>query len=390
LPHIVQKCIECGTQYSPNDIVLVCQYCGKPLDIQYELDKIQNSLDRGSLKNRVHSLWRYRELLPIVKNECIVSLGEGLTPLKRASRYGNLIGVEELDLKLDYLNPTGSFKDRGNTVNVSRLKELGVSSVIEDSSGNAGSSLAAYCASANIGCTLYVPAYTASEKLIQAQTYGAEIVKIPGSRTDVARAAEHAWKDSGKYYASHNLSPFFFDGMKTVAYEIAEASHWQAPDHIVFPVGGGALIGGTWKGLEELVTLGWIKKPPKLHCIQSEACMPIVEAFENQTEYISPAVEKETVASGIRISNPARGPQVLKALKRTGGTALAVSDASILKQQRLLARIEGFFVEPTSCAALAGLEKLHERGVILRDESVIVPLTGFGLKDTKSAAIQNY
>lgn len=323
-----------------------------------------------------------------MRDECIVSLGEGLTPLKSAPRYGKLIGVDQLGLKLDYLNPTGSFKDRGNTLNVSRLRELGVSSVIEDSSGNAGSSLAAYCASANIGCTLYVPAYTASEKLIQAQIYGAEIVKILGSRTDVAKAAEHAWRDSGKYYASHNLSPFFFDGMKTLAYEIAEGSDWQVPDHIVFPVGGGALMGGTWKGLEELVSLGWINRLPKLHCVQSEACMPVVEAFEKQTESISPAVEKETVASGIRISNPARGPQVLKGIKRTGGTAVSVSDEKILKHQRLLARTEGIFVEPTSSVALAGLEKLHERGIITEDESVIVPLTGFGLKDTKSVATE--
>lgn len=384
----IQKCIECGREYSLNDITLVCQNCSKPLDIQYELDKIQDSIDKDSLKNRIHSLWRYKDLLPIAKDGCIVSLREGMTPLKRASRYENLIGVRELVLKLDYLNPTGSFKDRGNTVNVSRLRELDIDSVIEDSSGNAGSSLAAYCACADIECTLFVPAYTVSEKLVQAKIYGAEIVKVAGSRTDVAKAAEHAWKASGKYYASHNLSPFFFDGMKTLAYEIAEESEWQTSDHIVFPVGGGALMGGTWKGLEELASLGWVNRLPKLHCVQSEACMPIVEAFEKQTESISPAVEKETVASGIRISNPARGSQVLRAMKRTGGRAVSVSDENILKHQKLLARFEGIFVEPTSCAALAGLEKLHEAGIISNDESVIVPLTGFGLKDTKSAAIE--
>jgi threonine synthase len=358
------------------------------LDIQYELDKIQNRISKESLKDRIHSLWRYRELLPLAKDESIVSLQEGMTPLKRASRYGLSIGLTELVLKLDYLNPTGSFKDRGNTVNVSRLRELNINSVIEDSSGNAGSSLAAYCASGGIHCTLYVPEYTVHEKLIQAQIYGAEIVKIAGSRTDVAKAAENVWRNSGKYYASHNLSPFFFDGMKTVAYEIAEELHWQTPDHIVFPVGGGALMGGTWKGLRELISLGWVERLPRLHCVQSEACMPIVEAFEKHIESIRPAIEKETIAGGIRISNPARGSQILQALKHTDGMAVSVSDDSILKHQKLLARMEGIFVEPTSCAALAGLETLREIGVISNHESVIVPLTGFGLKDAKSAAIE--
>jgi len=384
----VQACIGCGTEYSLHDPVLLCRVCGKPLDLQYDLEKIRNSVRKGSLKNRFRSLWRYRELLPTVRDDCIVSLGEGMTPLTTASRYASLIGVGELGLKLDYLNPTGSFKDRGTTVSVSRLRELGVKSVIEDSSGNAGSSLAAYCAGANIGCTFYVPAYTATEKLIQAQVYGAKIVRVPGSRTDVARAAEHVWRETGIHYASHNLSPFFFDGVKTLANEIAEALDWQVPDHIVFPVGGGALMGGTWKGLEELMSLGWINEIPKLHCVQSDACMPIVEAFQNQTESISPALEKETIARGIRISNPASGSQDLKTIKRTGGSPIPVSDREILMHQRLLAKMEGIFVEPTSSAALAGLEKLLERGIISKDESVIVSLTGFGLKDTKSVATE--
>lgn len=227
------------------------------------------------------------------------------------------------------------------------------------------------------------------EKLVQAQMYGAEIVKIAGSRTEVAMFAEKVWRASGKYYASHNLSPFFFDGLRTLAYEIAEQLDWHVPDHIVFPVGGGGLIGGTWKGFEELVRLGWIERVPSLHCVQSEACMPIVEAYRSGSETIRPAIERKTIAAGIRISNPARGSQVLQALKRTHGVAVAVSDASILKHQRFLARMEGIFVEPTSSAALAGLERLREDGVISNDERVVVPLTGFGLKDTESAAEAN-
>jgi threonine synthase len=257
---------------------------------------------------------------------------------------------------------------------------------MDDSSGNAGSSLAAYCASAGIECTLYVPASISAEKLIQAEIYGAKVEKIAGLRTDVASAAHKRWKESGPYYASHNLSPFFFEGMKTVAYEVAETMVWEVPDHIVFPVGGGALLAGAWKGFNELIQLNWIRHVPRLHCIQSEACMPIVEAYRKGMRKVEPVKEQETIAGGIRIANPARGRQVLKALQLTEGKATSVSDAQILRHQRLLAVREGIFAEPTSCAALAGLEKLREAGVIGGHESVIVPLTGFGLKDTKNAS----
>jgi len=214
-----------------------------------------------------------------------------------------------------------------------------------------------------------------------------KIIKIDGSRTAVAKAAENFWQTSGLHYASHNLSPFFFEGMKTVAYEIAESLNWQVPDHVVFPVGGGALLAGAWKGFNDLLELGWIHRVPRIHCVQSDACMPIVEAFRKRSTEVEPVEERETIAGGIRISYPRRGGQVLQALERTEGEAIGVSDEAILKDQRLLARREGIFAEPTSCAALAGIEKLLETGVIDNHESVVVPLTGFGLKDTKTAAI---
>ncbi len=324
-------------------------------------------------------------MLPITRDDRIVSLGEGMTSLKKISRYGDVIGVNDLTVKLDYLNPTGSFKDRGTTVSVSRLRELNITSAMDDSSGNAGASLAAYCASAGIECTLYVPATIPSEKLIQARAYGARIEKIEGSRTDVALAAQKYWKESEVYYASHNLSPFFLEGMKTIAYEIAESLDWKVPDHIVFPVGGGVLMVGVWKGFIDLMQLGWILNVPRFHCIQSEACMPIVEAFRRGDQQVKPVKESETVAGGIRISDPARGSQVLKALRITDGRAVSVSDEAILKHQRLLGKKEGLFAEPTSCAALAGLETLREAGTIRNHDSVIVPLTGFGLKDTRTA-----
>jgi len=363
----------------------VCTRCGGVLDVKCDLSKLQK-VDKRSLKTRIRSLWRYREFLPIVNDDCIVSMGEGLTPLRPATKYGASIGLSNLVLKIDYLNPTGSFKDRGCSVNVSKLKELKLTTVMDDSSGNAGSSLAAYCAAAGIGCTLYVPAESPKEKLVQAEMYGAKVVRVTGTRTDVAKAAEECWKISGLYYASHNLSPFFFEGMKTLAYEICEDLDWRGPDHVVFPVGGGALIAGAWKGFKELLESGWIDHLPKLHCIQSEACMPIVEAFRKGSLEVTPVKENETIAGGIRISNPARGKQVLEAIRDTFGEAVPVTDESIIQHQAAVARSEGVFPEPTSCAALAGLERLREIGAIDARDLVIVPLTGFGLKDTGTAA----
>lgn len=379
-------CLACGATCSPNERVVVCEKCGDVLDVRYDWAELQRRLDKESLKSRVHSLWRYREFLPITEDGCIVSLGEGVTPLRKVPRYGALVKLSELSLKLDYLNPTGAFKDRGSTVSVSKLKELNIAAVMEDSSGNAGASLAAYCAAAGIECTLYVPAAAPSEKLLQARLYGAKIRTITGSRTDVAKAAENAWRTTGLYYASHNLSAFFLEGMKTFAYEIAEDLDWEVPDHVVFPVGGGALLAGAWKGFEELLQLGWIERLPRFHCVQSEACMPIVEAFGKGAMHVAPAQEGETIAGGIRIANPPRGGQVLQILRRSQGQAVAVSDQAILQHQKALARNEGIFAEPTSCAALAGLEKLLDSGAIAVDESVVVAITGFGLKDSKNAA----
>lgn len=348
--------------------------------------EVTRELQEGEALKReaeTRSLWRYSALLPVKDRSSIVSLGEGLTPLVKSERYGRAIGAESLSLKLEFMNPTGSFKDRGTTVNVSRMRELGISSALDDSSGNAGSSLAAYCAKGGIRCKLFVPSKASEEKLTQAEMYGAEIVRIDGPRAEVAMRAEKAWRGGEAFYASHALSPYFIEGTKTVAYEVAETG---LPEHMVFPVGGGSLLLGAWKGFSELKALGRVSALPKLHCIQSEACDPVVRAFKKGSRITTPAEDGETIAAGIRISNPVRGAQVLEAVRESGGTAESVSDEEILKEQRRAATNAGVFAEPTSCAALAGVVRLVERGVIGKDEGVVVPLTGSGLKDMSSAS----
>jgi threonine synthase len=233
-----------------------------------------------------------------------------------------------------------------------------------------------------------VPASAPAGKAIQIKIYGAKLVRVEGLREDVAKAAQEACRLERKYYGSHNINPYFLEGLKTFAYEVAEQMNWAVPDNIVFPVGTGGLIVGSWKGFDELLKLGWIESFPKLHCIQASACMPIVHAYQRGLDYIEDIRESETVAGGVRIRRPARGKQVLDAVRKTDGVALAVSDGEILHHQKVLAKKEGIFAEPTSCVALAGLAKLCENKQIDHDETVIVPITGFGLKDVETAKKQ--
>ncbi len=378
------ECLECGARYALNESVIVCSRCGGLLEVVGEPGDLR-AWEATLRKNaHVRSLWRYRDFLPIAGESSIVSLGEGGTPLISAERYARSLGLRRLQLKLESLNPTGSFKDRGTTIIVSHAKEMGVRTLMDDSSGNAGSSLAAYAAAAGMDCRLYAPKTASKEKLTQAEMYGASVVKVEGPRAEVARRAEEAWKAGEAYYASHALSPFFIEGTKTIAFEIAESQD-GLPDHMIFPVGGGSLLLGAWKGFSELKSLGVLKSIPRLHGIQSEACDPVVRAFKAGTREISPLADRDTIAAGIRISNPARGRQVLDAIAGSNGSAESVADDEILLQQRNVARMAGAFAEPTSCAALAGLARLIEKGVVGHGDSVVVPLTGSGLKDVASA-----
>lgn len=381
-------CVRCGSSFEAQEEIWACKDCGSLLDVKYNYEEIQKRFEKDDLLKRMSCLWRYKELLPIKQIGNICSLGEGWTYVQKSSNYGDMLGLEKLFLKLEYLNPTGSFKDRGSTVLVSKAKELGVRSMIDDSSGNAGSSLAAYCAKGGIEACIYVPASAPAEKVTQVKIYGAKLVRIDGTMEDLAKAAQDACRIEGKYYGSHRINPYFLEGTKTFAYEVAEQMGWVVPDHVVFPVGGGSLIVGSWKGFCELQKLGWIEKSPKLHCVQAEACMPIVHAYLRGSDYIQEVEESETVAGGVRIRRPARGEQVLDAVRETGGAALAVSDKELLHHQKALARREGIFAEPTSCVALAGLAELCKNKEIDHDETVVVPITGFGLKDVETAKKQ--
>ena len=317
----------------------------------------------------------------------IVSLGEGGTPCIQLKNIGKKLGIKDLWAKLEYLNPTGSFKDRGTTVMLSVAKELGLTRLVEDSSGNAGSSFASYASRGQLNASVFIPEHAPHAKRLQISFYGADVHPTSGTRDDVAKSAVDYARENGLYYSSHNISPYFIEGTKTVAYELLNWSEKRPIDHMIFPVGNGSLIIGCWKGFKEVNKSRdhgdeYLRMYPKLHAVQSNACNPIVSQWAGEPWDVSQVISG--IAGGIMVGTPPRGFQVLKVLEDTGGSAVSVSDEAIGTWQKLLAEEEGLFVEPTSAAAFAGLDLLVADGRISSGDLTVVPITGFGLKDTKN------
>ncbi len=337
-------------------------------------------MDKASLgSKKARSMWRYAELLP-PKPENIVSLGEGFTPLIRSERIGESLGLSNLMLKLDFANPTGSFKDRGASVMISMAKQLGFKEAVLDSSGNAASSISAYSARLGIECFIFVPDYASEGKLMQSSAYGAKAFKIRGTRGDAYKAANYAKRRFGWYYCGFQTNPFAIEGPKTIAFEILEQLDWAAPDWIVFPVGTGSGLLGIYKGLWEMKGLGLIERFPALACVQPEGCCPIAGALKGGSDEIKPIERPETIAEGLMIGAPLNGQRVIKAVKDTGGVGEIASDAEILRAGAELASLEGLFVEPSAAASLAGARKLVEEGTVDSDDVIVCVLTGSGLK----------
>lgn len=357
------SCPLCGWQTAPSPELLTCPTCQVPLRWQGERD----FLPKGS------GVWRYRAVLPAGEP---VTLGEGSTPLVWAQNPWEI----ELGWKLEFLNPTGSFKDRGAAVMVTALRAFGAKTLVDDSSGNAGAALAAFCARAGLLAKLFVPAYASRGKLRQIAAYGAELVRVFGPRTAATEAAKRACQENPDLvHASHNASPYFLAGLTTLAFEIAEDLGWRAPDHLVVPVGGGGLFLGLVYGFELLWELGRVEKMPRVHIAQAAACAPVAGALAQGLLEPAPIAPGETVAEGVRIPAPDRGREIIAAARRTGTVAVAVSEEEILKTKQELCRT-GFYVEPTAAVAPAALPKLVKSGVIQPGETVVIPLTGSGLK----------
>ncbi|RSL33951.1 pyridoxal-phosphate dependent enzyme [Salibacterium salarium] len=320
---------------------------------------------------RQASMWRYEEALPIHKKEPTISLGEGMTPL---------IVLDDKNphflVKMDYLMPTGSFKDRGAAMLMAKAKEMGAQSVIADSSGNAGTSIAAYCARANIECHVYTPSSTSEKKLAQIKAHGAQLHLIPGTREQTAVAAKEAVEKEGIFYASHVYNPYFYEGTKTFAFEIWEQLHYTAPDTLILPVGNGTLLLGAYIGFNDLKRAGAIQKMPKIIGVQSEHCAPIEKAYRENIS-VSSVDNKGTKAEGIAIGYPPRGDQIIEAVKHTNGTIIIAPENQIETAGKDLAN-KGFYVEPTTAATYAAYRNYEQN--IAKTETVVMPLCGSGLK----------
>jgi threonine synthase len=356
-------CEACGRIYDPGpDEPWRCD-CGHALDFADRPLPDGPAPDFADLDTR-RGLWAFEEFLPV---ECRVSLGEGFTPLVAAAEW-------DAEFKLDYPFPSGSFKDRGATTTLSRAAELGVERVVEDSSGNAGAAIAQYAARAGIDCTVFVPADAKAAKLRAIEAAGAAVERVAGSRQDVTDACVAAVAHGAGWYASHAWNPAFFAGTATFAYEVAAQRDWRVPDAVVTPLGHGTLFLGAYRGFRALHDAGWTDRVPQLLGVQAAGVAPL--AAERGHD---PGDDANDAADGIQIAEPARRNQLLDAIGDTDGDAIAVSEDATRRAHDALHRA-GFYVEPTSAAAVAGLAAYRERGTIASEDDVVVPLTGHGLK----------
>lgn len=361
-------CSACGKEYSDKELIWRCS-CGAYLS--YKSEEVLRKED--VIKDRF-SLWRYEKVLPLTLEEVSATFMEGFTPLVKIS--WNSMGMY---FKMDYLMPTGSFKDRGSAVLVNFLKKLGIKRAIDDSSGNAGSSIAAYCTAADMDCDIFVPASASQGKLVQMSLYGAKVHQILGSCENVAVEAMQASEASKDvFYASHNWHPLFIEGTKTVAYEVWEQLGWRVPDNVIAPFGGGSVILGMYKGCKELLKAGEVTKIPKLFPIQAKNCAPLYDLYNGGSGEVKVS---HTVAEGIALANPLRRMEAIEVVRETGGSVEAVTEAEIVKALCQAASL-GFYIEPTSATALAGANRLIASGAILPGEITVIVLTGNGLKST--------
>ena len=373
------ECIDCGMRYGPEEITYACSECGNLLSVEYHEAQIPSNLGRV-WEGRHLSVWRYRELLPVREETRVVTLGEGGTNLNRCLRLSEALGLKELYVKNEGENPTGSFKDRGMTVGVTKALELGMRRVACASTGNTSASLAAYAAKAGLECTILIPSgKVAFGKLVQAIIHDARVLQIQGN-FDAALSIVRHLCTKHQIYLLNSINPHRLEGQKTIAYEIRDQLGC-APDKLIVPVGNAGNISAIWKGFKELKRFDLIRDLPQMIGIQAQGAAPIADSLRKGLSSVRPVERPETVATAIRIGCPVNWKKAVRAVNESGGLVETVSDQAILEAQRLLASREGLFVEPASAASIAGLRKLVDMQKICRDERIVCIATGHGLKD---------
>jgi L-threonine synthase (EC 4.2.3.1) len=370
------RCIRCGREYDGGEVIYTCE-CGGLLEVRLDISSVE--IDKREYEGVPLSVWKYKKLIPIEREP--ITIKEGGTPLYRCKRLGEKIGVKDLYVKHEGLNPTGSFKDRGMTVGVTKSLELGMRTVACASTGNTSASLAIYGAKAGIPVVVLLPGgKVALGKVAQALMHGAKVIEIKGNFDDALEIIRRLC-DEEKFYLLNSINPYRLEGQKTIGYEVADELGWNAPDRIILPVGNAGNISAIYKGFRELKELDWIDEIPKMTGIQADGSAPIVRAFRERERDIVPEKNPETIATAIRIGAPVNAVKALAAIYESGGIAETVTDDEIIRSQKDLARLEGIGVEPASATSLAGLKKLVEKGEIDRDERIVCITTGNLMKD---------
>ena len=375
------QCRECKKEYD-STFKYICDECFGPLDVHYHFP----SITRDTFTNREQTYWRYFELLPIIDKSNIVSINAGMTPLVRAEKLGKEIGLNNLYVKNDSVNPTFSFKDRPAGVAISKAKEFGLSSVGCASTGNLASATAAHAAKANLPCYIFAPSDIEHAKIAQALSYGANYISVDGTYDDANRIAAQIGDTKGVGIVNINMRSYYVEGSKTLAYEVAEQLDWKVPDQLVVPTGSGAMLNAICKGFEELETISLVDKVSEMHmnCAQPHGCAPIVNAFKSNSDDVIPVENPDTVAKSLAIGDPGDGRYVLKRLKQYNGIAQESNNKETLDAILLLAKTEGIFTEPAGGVSIAVLKKMVEDGQIDKDETTVCYVTGNGLKATET------
>jgi len=373
------ECSLCKKTYEAGKVHNLCD-CGGPLLVRYDLEKAKKTWKRDDVAKGPNSMWRYSPMLP-PRPESIVSLGEGMTPLVRTPRLGARVGADDLLIKDEGLNPTGSFKARGLSCAVSMAVELGIKKVAIPSAGNAASAMAAYAAAAGIESHIYMPQDVPQANYFECKAFGSKVTLVDGLISDCAKIVNAGAKTEGWFDVSTLKEPYRIEGKKTMGYEVAEQLGWELPDVIFYPTGGGVGIIGMWKAFQEMEALGWIGgKRPKMIAVQVEGCQPVVRAYQAGEQRSQFWDNAHTVAAGLRVPKPLGDFLILEAVRDSGGTAIAVSDEELIDAGIQLATDEGMFIAPEGAACVSALQKLLASGFLKRDEKIVIYNTGAGLK----------
>ncbi len=383
------ECSKCGSRHDADVVQTVCSKCGKPLFPRYDLEAAKETLSKRVLVGRVASMWRYREILPVRKQENVVTLGEGWTPLTPTPKLGESLGLKNLLVKDEGIIPTGSFKARGLSSAISKAKELGVKRVALPSAGNAAGAMATYGARAGLEVYVFMPEDAPKVNAVESDVVGAKVILVKGLISDAGKLVKDGVPEMGWFSVATLGEPYRVEGKKTMGLEVAEQLDWKLPDVIIYPTGGGTGIIGMWKVFDELEEMGWISSErPRMISVQAEGCSPIVKAYKEGKEESEFFTGASTVAAGLRVPKALGDFLILKAIRESGGEAIAVSDEELIADVRLISRLEGIFACPEGAATISALRKMVEQGHVDRDERVVLFNTGSGLKYTDLFTIE--